>query len=113
MINIISSSRYRINRRVIRHTVETLFTKKGLDVDTLNIVFIGRTKMKAIATKYKEEPVALPVLSFGYDDNPDGKTLAEIVICYPQAVLLAAEREKRVDDMIGTLVKHGIDTLYP
>lgn len=79
----------------------------------LNIVFIGRKKMKDIATKYRQENVALPVLSFSYLDDPkkNEKAIGEVVICYPQAVLLAAERNKRVDDIIMQLVKHGVENI--
>ena len=109
MINVISSSRYKINRPLIKNEASSYLDKLGFDGSaTLNIVFIGKNKMKALATTYKNEPVALPVLSFKYSD-----ILAEIIICYPQAVLLAAEREKRVDDMIIFLIKHGVETLFP
>ncbi len=112
MINIISSSRYKINRRLIKSTVDKRVDGVSMGNGTLNVVFVGKNKMKAVATKYKNEPVALPVLSFKYDEpqTPNG-LLAEIIICYPQAVLLAAEREKKVDDMINYLVDHAIDTL--
>lgn len=112
MINVISSSRYKINRTLIKKgALEYLAQKDVIHHGTLNIVFVGRNKMKAIATKYKNEPVALPVLSFNYGAGPEQEQLSEIVICYPQAVLLAAERGKRVDDMISFLVNHAIDTL--
>lgn len=103
MINIISSSRYKISRKKI---------KEAISVDeNINIVFIGKNKMKSIANKYKRENIALPVLSFSYKDKADDIPTGEIFICYPQAVLLAAEREKRVDDMIISLIKHGIENI--
>ena len=88
---------------------------------------------------YKREPEALPVLSFSYITTKkimkqaveiDGDTiqhteltatlptivhddnlLGEIFICYPQAVLLAAERNKKVDDTLKSLIEHGINNL--
>lgn len=113
MINVISSSRYKISRRIIKHEAGLYLGEKGKSINgVLNIVFVGKNKMKAVATTYKNEPVALPVLSFKYDDvNSPSGLLAEIIICYPQAVLLAAERGKRVDDMINYLVKHAVSTL--
>jgi len=113
MINVISSSRYKINRRIIKHEAGIYLGKKGRSLTgVVNIVFVGKNKMKTVATTYKNESVALPVLSFKYDDvsSPSG-LLAEIIICYPQAVLLAAERGKRVDDMINNLIKHAVNTL--
>jgi ssRNA-specific RNase YbeY (16S rRNA maturation enzyme) len=66
--------------------------------------------MKQIANQYKQEDVALPVLAFPYDENPssDEHLIGEILMCYPQVVLLAAERNKRVEDMITQLIEHGI-----
>ncbi len=104
MINLISPSRYKINRKKIKEEVK-------ID-ENINVIFIGKNKMRSIAIKYKRENVALPVLSFSYREKqvPDVPT-GEIFICYPQAVLLAAERNKRVDDMIISLIKHGIENI--
>ncbi len=111
MINIVTSSRYRINKNKIRAETEEFMQHKD-KVTTVNIVFVGRNKMKAITQQYKKEPYALPVLSFPYNNEPPSDpVLGEVVICYPLAVLLAAERNKKVDDMIMFLVKHGIENL--
>jgi ssRNA-specific RNase YbeY (16S rRNA maturation enzyme) len=114
MLNIISSSRYRINRPKVRQVVnEWLQETVYAGGYTVNIVFVGKNKMKTISNQYKKEPVALPVLAFPYRGERIGeeKILGEIFLCYPQVVLLAAERGKKVDDMIATLVKHGLENL--
>lgn len=113
MINIISSSRYKINRKKIFAIVDDFFTKKNInEVNIVNIVFVGKNKMKKLATTYKNEPVALPVLSFPYNEKQENNILiGEIFICYPQAVLLAAERNKRVDETINNLLIHGLENL--
>jgi len=78
----------------------------------LNIAFVGKIKMRQIASTYKHEDVALPVLAFPYFENQDGEPfMGEIVICYPQAVLLAAERNKTVDDMLSWLLEHALKNL--
>ena len=79
----------------------------------LNIIFIGKRKMKTIASKFVNEDTALPVLSFPYldDKNAQNKLMGEIFICYPQVLLLAAEREKKVMTMIENLIVHGINNL--
>lgn len=113
MIQIISSSRYKINRRSIKQAAEQTLSQnpQAAHVD-LNIVFVGKNKMKSIAKKYKKEDVALPVLSFPYNERQEGNTLiGEVLICFPQAVLMAAERNKKVDQIIVTLVEHGIQNL--
>lgn len=114
MINIISSSRYKIDRKLIKKAVLDILSKYGFPTSALvNIIFVGKKKMKTISAKYKAEDVALPVLSFTYDDDEkkEDKPIGEIFICYPQAVLLAAEKQKKVDRIILDLVKHGIDNI--
>lgn len=130
MISIVSSSRYKINRKLLKKTSEEVLSIYNIPTSALlNIVFIGRKKMKTISAKYKQENVALPVLSFSYIDKSQipevdevhkktsgvdkekENVIGEIFICYPQAVLLAAEKEKKVDDIILFLLKHGIDNI--
>lgn len=113
MINLISSSRYKIGRKKLKQSILQLLLQHGLsDNYTINIAFVGKNKMKAVSQKYKQEDVALPVLTFLYDGREnEGRFLGEILICYPQAVLLAAEREKKVDDVILNLVDHGLTNL--
>lgn len=125
MVNIFSSSRYKINRKKIKQEIVKilsrldLFKGKGYGI---NIVFVGRNKMKQIGQKFKNKNQAFPVLSFSYlksnqtrpmTSRPkiEDNLIGEIVICYPQAVLLAAERDKRVDDTILYLIEHGISNI--
>ena len=113
MINIVSSSRYKINRKYIKKKSEEIMLQRGIsDNNDINIAFIGKIKMKVIVEKYKKEDEALPIITFKYNEQQgDKKMLGEIIICYPYAVLLAAERNKRVDDMILNLIDHGIKNL--
>lgn len=140
MIHIIDSARFKIDRLFVKQVALGHMTRLGFDVKkTLNIIFVGHRKMLYIATVYKREPEALPVLSFSYATTKkmvkeatviDGDALSshlaftslpsavtdddligEIFICYPQAVLLAAERNKKVNDMLTYLIEHGINNL--
>lgn len=131
MLNIVSSSRYKINRKLVKKVMFDVLTKYGIPNNAIfNLVFIGKKKMKDIATKYKKERVALPVLSFSYNDRsltPEVKedfaskgdvntsgaemVVGEIFICYPQAVLLAAERQKKVDVIMSQLIEHGLENI--
>lgn len=111
MVHIICPSRYKLDKKALRTESKAFLRSKGVPINsTINIVFIGTRKMKTIAQTYKQEDVALPVLAFAYPENPDDDQhlIGEVLVCYPQAVLLAAEREKRVEDMIHQLVEHGI-----
>lgn len=113
MINIISSSRYKINRKLIRKRSDEFLLTKGVNENIIiNLVFVGKNKMKDISNKYKSEDVVLPVLSFLYNQRENEKNfLGEIIICYPQAIMLAAQRNKNVDDMLMSLIEHGIKNL--
>lgn len=113
MILIFSHSRFRINRRGIQKATEMILKKEGKKkTDILNIVFVGTRKMKQIARIYQGENIAHPVVSFSYVNEKEEKDLiGEIIICYPQAVLLAAEREKRVYVIIMQLIEHGVKHL--
>jgi len=114
MINIISSSRYKIDRSRLKKTAADFLNSKGIaDNITVNIAFVGKNKMKNLSKTYKNESVALPVLSFGYNQKEDNEEilLGEIVICYPQAVLLAAERNRKVEETIINLIKHAVENL--
>jgi len=121
MVNIFISSRYKIDRRQIKKKATQWLYEYGYSPDNvLNIIFIGKNKMKSIANQYKKENVALPVLSFSYKEkiiDPFEKVagleklVGEIYICYPQAILLAAERNKKVDIMLDELIKHGLENI--
>lgn len=115
MITIVSSSRYKMNRTRIKGKGESFLLTHDMDPVKTNvtIAFVGKSKMRQVSRDYKHEDVALPVLSFGYNEQQeDGKTfLGEILICYPQAILLAAERNKKVDDMMDALIEHGLSNL--
>lgn len=112
-MTIISSSRYRLNREYIR-AIAAAYLKAGSYDDrySLNIIFVGKNKMSSIAQKYKHENEALPVLSFPYHEGVGNEyLLGEVFICYPQAVLLAAERNKKVDFILKFLLEHGIKNI--
>jgi len=114
MIRIITSTRYLIDRTRVRLLAEKTMRELNSDSSfSLNIVFIGKNKMRSIASTYKHEDVALPVLAFPYrdDEGLDEPLLGEVFLCYPQVVLLAAERNKRLDPMIDELLIHGIKNL--
>jgi len=108
MIRIVTSSRYLVDRKRIRACVEKISPSQSV-----NVIFVGKNKMRSISSTYKHENVALPVLAFPYkDDEEMGEPLlGEIFLCYPQVVLLAAERNKRLDALIDELIVHGMNNL--
>lgn len=114
MIHIVCPSRYKISTKAIKQAViGYLNAQKQPGRVMVNIIFIGTRKMRDIARTYKHEDVALPVLAFPYKelDLAGDHLLGEVFLCYPQVVLLAAERRKRVDDMINKLIEHGLENI--
>ena len=115
MLRIITSSRYLVDRKRIRICVEKTYSDLQIDATlSINIVFVGKNKMRLIASTYKHEDVALPVLAFPYRNDgemSEEPLLGEIFLCYPQIVLLAAERNKRLDALIEELIIHGMKNL--
>ncbi|MDO8741633.1 MAG: rRNA maturation RNase YbeY [Candidatus Roizmanbacteria bacterium] len=114
MINIVTSSRYKINRQKIKVFVQNIFEKEQINSDhSLNVVFVGKNKMKSLTERYKGEKETLPVLSFPYNEKvgEEDVLLGEVIICFPLVILLASERNKRVDEMINELIKHGVENL--
>lgn len=109
MLTITGSSRYKINKKAIQKIVSESLLQEGIDpTQDINLIFVGARKMKQIASTYKGENEALPVLSFTYKQD---NLLGEVFICYPEAILLAAERRKEVDDMLLQLIEHGLQNL--
>ncbi len=121
MVKVYSDPRYKINTRSIKKSTRDILDKKGIEPEyNLNIVFVGKRKMKQVSANYKKEAIALPVLSFSYINNKkttggevyeEEKMLGEVLICYPQALLLAAEREKTVNTILLQLIEHGIENI--
>lgn len=116
MINIYTSSRYKVNKESIEQFAQSVLDRYHVDRSSiLNVAFVGKRKMRDVASTYKNEDVALPVLSFAYINDPESTAeniIGEVVICYPQAVLLAAEREKKVEPMMHQLIEHGIQNIF-
>lgn len=139
MIHIVDAARFKIDRVFVKNAVlaylNSALGEEVAKITSLNVIFVGKRKMEYIATVYKREPEALPVLTFSYkadtklSSTPLGDAysllnppephsahseegfLGEIFICYPQAVLLAAERNKRVNDTLQSLLEHGLQNL--
>ena len=119
MVNVAADPRHKIAKKRLRAFAGKLMADYGYGENyTLNIVFVGSRKMRDIAKKYKSSSKLHPVLSFSYlnkhgqiDETSENKLIGEIFICYPQAVLLAAERQKRVDNMLEELIEHAVKTI--
>lgn len=111
MIHVFTSSRYKVRKQdIVFNAMDYLQRRRYQNEGFINIIFVGRRRMKQVALQYLNKNIAKPVLSFKF--GPDHETFGEIFLCYPQVVLLAAEKNKTVDAMIESLVQHGIDNLF-
>lgn len=114
MITIFTTSRYTVHKPTLAGFTQKLMHSHQLDSYDVNIIFVGKRKMRSIASTYGHGDVAKPVLTFGFKHDEmreDGPLLGEIYICYPQAILLASEKGKTVDAMLEFLIDHGIKNL--
>lgn len=120
MIQVFRTSRQPIQTKIITEIADRALEKvlPEPEID-LNVIFVGKRKMRTIASRYKKEDVALPVLTFAYQEGEESQEIShkestktgEIFLCYPQIVLLAAEKDKTVDTMIEAMIVHGIENL--
>lgn len=113
-----SESRYPVNRKAIRKTVEEMLQEKGVVTSVeVSIAVVGDRKMTALNKKYRDKDGTTDVLSFSLvegavspqDDNV--LRLGDIVLSYPQVLKNAAKKELLVDEEINNLIKHGLDHL--
>ena len=118
LIPIFVESRYKINKKRIRGTVENLLKKHQINGPLeVSIAVVGDRKMRSLSRKYKGEDKTRNVLSFslaeGESSNlpPNVLRLGDIVISYPVVIKEAAEGEMLVDDKIDSLIEHGLNHL--
>lgn len=108
-------ARARISRQLIRDVIAgTLkYLKFGKDA-RVSVALVGESEMKEINGKYRGKNEVTDVLSFGERDSlleypgPQGNFLGEIIICYPQAVAQAREKDRLVGEEARVLLVHGL-----
>lgn len=115
MVKVYTSSRYKVHKKDLESFAQSYMDKRNIGEYNVNLIFVGKRKMKDIARTYVNVDVAKPVLSFIFNENSadsdDMPLLGEVYLCYPQVVLLAAERNKTVKATTEQLIEHGINNL--
>lgn len=120
MVNVFlyKESRYPVDRKRVRLTVEEFLVSQGVKSKSeVSISIVGDRKMRALNNKYSKRDETTDVLSFSLEEGasfapPDGiLRLGDVVISYPQAVKNASENNLLVDTEIDILVKHGLTHL--
>lgn len=117
-ILIFCESRYRVDRKNIKKTVEKVVREAQIQSTVeVSIAIVGSRKMRELGKKFKKED-ATDVLSFSIMEGvpsvlpPDGiLRLGDVVISYPQVVANAAKKEILVDEELSQLLEHGLRNL--
>ena len=112
-----ADSRYKVDRRFVKNYLQTSWTDRGLPEGIVSIAFVGARKGRELAREHLKEDTEHPVLTFPYvaklgrfpKENED--LVGEIVICYPQVSIYAAEQDKEVNTVIKQFIDHAITVM--
>lgn len=114
-IPIYVESRYKVDRKRIKQTVEHVLKNKGIVGPTeLSVAIVGTRKMRTLNNKYRNIDKATNVLSFSQIEGeatvmPNNTlVLGDVIVCYPVAIDDAARDNMLVDRKISELVEHGV-----
>lgn len=108
-------SRYKINRKRIKQTVERTIDKNEIASPVeVSIAVVGDRKMRELSRKYKGEDKTRNILSFSQAEGEpvqmpsDILRLGDIVLSFPQVIRDASRDEMLVDDKVDELIEHGL-----
>jgi rRNA maturation RNase YbeY len=108
-------SRYKINRKRIKQTVDRVIDKNEMASPVeVSIAVVGDRKMRELSNKYKGEDKTRNVLSFSQTEGApvqmpnDILRLGDVVLSFPQVIRDASRDEMLVDDKVDELIEHGL-----
>lgn len=108
-------SRYRVNRKRIKQTVEKVVIQNGVGSPVeVSVAIVGDRKMRELSKKYKGEDKTRNILSFSQTEGEAIQTpndilrLGDVVLSYPEVIKDASRDEMLVDDKVDELVEHGL-----
>lgn len=122
-VDVLADSKFPVNRKMIRERIITVLKKFNINGDRImvSVLVVGDRKMRALNKKYRKLNKTTDVLSFPTEDPTQpmdnigfmqvedlGLSLGDIVVSYPQAVVVASEKNKLLDEVVGDLVEHGL-----
>lgn len=117
-VQVYVESRYRVNRKKIKETVERVIAERKVTSPVeVSIAIVGNRKMTELNKKYRGLDKTTNVLSFSQTEGDgiatpsDKLMLGDIVISYPVMIEEAARENKLVDDKICFWVEHGLEHL--
>lgn len=114
-LDINADSRYGFDRKRIRAALAKTLVEQGKEGNIkISLSVVGERKIRELERKYFDLDEVTDVLSFPLEEglempfDPDGESLGDIVICYPQAKRQAMQWNRIVDEEIEFLAKHGL-----
>lgn len=121
-ISLFCESRYPVNRKGIKKTVEAVLGERGVSGNIeVSIAVVGDRKMRSLNKKYRNKDATTDVLSFSQTEGlPAGRQgkgitlldgmlrLGDVVVSFPQVRKNAMRKEVLIDEEINFLVRHGI-----
>lgn len=114
-IPIYVESRYKVNRKKIKESIERVLHENGVVGPTeVSVAIIGDRKMRDLNKKYRNIDKTTNVLSFSQVEGEnlphpkDTLFLGDIVISYPVVIDEASKEEVFVDEKVCELVEHGL-----
>jgi probable rRNA maturation factor len=119
-VEIQADSKYPINRKRIRETVQNFLGERGISNDLeVGVIIVGDRKMRELNKKYLKVEGTTDVLSFSqvettkddpllHEPSTELGYLGDVVVSWPQALKQAIERNKVVDEEVDFLIQHGI-----
>lgn len=116
--NLFIGSRYPVNRRLIKATVERVLQEHALDNVQVDVSIVGARKITTLNEKYLKHDGPTDVLSFPHHDKGQLTDfplpaealihLGDVVISFPEAVRMAKRFGKLVDQQICFYLEHAL-----
>lgn len=114
-IPIYVESRYKVNRKKIKESINHVLHDNGVVGPVeVSVAIVGDRKMRELNNKYRGLDKTTNVLSFSQiegESSPlprDMLFLGDIVISFPVVIEEAAKEEVFVDEKVCELVEHGL-----
>ena len=116
--NLTIGSRYPVNRKVLRQTVERVLKDYNVEHAQVDVSVVGSRKIKELNETRLKHDGETDVLSFPQHERhqlddfplPAGipPHLGDVVISFPEAVRMAKKYGKLVDEQICFYLEHGL-----
>jgi probable rRNA maturation factor len=117
-VNVFVESRFPVDRKAIRATVERVLLENRVAHAQLDVSVVGSRKIRHLNASSLQHDGETDVLSFPQHERgnvndfplPEGVPphLGDIVVSFPAAVATARKFGKKVDQQICFYVQHGI-----